>query len=132
MLSNYPPGVHDYTPGAPWNEESVPDREFPVTCIQTLRRDIHIVTNNYGPGEYEGDVDTSDTHWTEEYKELYFTPVELLAILKEYAQKDLEALRATMEPNDTSYKVTQARRLEGIIEDCETWKEQEFYCDLAD
>ena len=139
---HYPAGAD--TPDAPWNEVEVPEKEFEVTCSQSLSRTAIVTTNNYIPGasgvDYERDDeggytaigyqdpdDTSDTCWKDEYKNNgYTTPLELIGILKTYIDKELTELENTMEPNDKSYKVTRARRLKFLIEECESWTEDEI------
>jgi hypothetical protein len=98
-LSNYPPGVSDSTVGAPWNEPTVPDKEFDVTCSQTLSKTVSVWTDNYVPGasgvDYDSDDeggcyaspwhdpdDTSDTDWAEEYKREHLTPLDLIKKLR--------------------------------------------------
>lgn len=142
MLSNYPPGA-EFDPSAPWNEVEVPEKDFEVTCSQSLSRTAIVTTNNYIPGasgvDYEPDDeggytavgyqdpdDTSDTCWKDEYKNNgYTTPLELIGMLKTYLGKELTELENSMEPNDRSYKVAQVRRLRFLIEECESWTEDE-------
>lgn len=142
-LSNYPPGVSDSTWDAPWNEVEVPEKDFEVTCCQTLSKTVWVTTNNYIPGAsgvdyepdgeggyytygYQEDDDTSDTCWSKEYKSNgYKTPQELISMLKEYLEKDLRDIQKDMLPHDRGYKATQARRLKGLIEECEGWDDVE-------
>ena len=142
-LSNYPDGLSDYTPGTPWNEPEIPEKDFDVTCCQTLSRTAVVTTNNYIPGasgvDYEPDDeggycasgwddpdDTSGTNWADEYSECgYMTPLELIDMLKKYLEKDLREIQKDMLPNDRSFKATQVRRLKGLIEECECWTEDE-------
>ena len=144
MLSNYPDGLSDFTPGTPWNEPDVPEKEFDVTCSQTLSKTVSVLTSNYIPGasgvDYEPDDeggyyasgwqepdDTSDTNWADEYESNgYQTPLQLIDLLKEYLEKDLRNLQRDMLPNDRSFKATQARRLKFLIEECENWTEDEI------
>lgn len=114
---NYPPGAD--TPDAPWNQPVIPDKEFEVSVQETLCRISEIVTDNYIPGyrDEEGyweDDDTSDTDWEEEYKNQHYTILQLLAELKEMAEKELKTLPKT------DYK--RERKLKSIIEDCEGWE----------
>lgn len=114
---NYPPGAD--TPDAPWNQPVIPDKEFEVSVQETLCRISEIVTDNYIPGyrDEEGyweDDDTSDTDWEEEYKNQHHTILQLLAELKEMAEKELKTLPKT------DYK--RERKLKSIIEDCEGWE----------
>lgn len=143
MLSNYPDGLSDNTVGAPWNEPYVPEKEFEITCSQSLSRTAEVWTNNYIPGASGCDVepdgeggycacgwhdgdDTSETDWKREYKDCgYKTPLELICMLKEYLEKDLREIQKDMLPNDRSFKATQIRMLKGLIEECDCWTEDE-------
>ena len=131
---NYPCGAD--TPNAPWNEIEIPERDFEVTCSQSLSRTATVTTNNYlpcvdegcddGVGYHEEWADTSDTNWADEYSECgYMTPLELIDLLKEYLEKDLRNIQRDMLPNDRSSKATKARMLKGLIEECECWTEDE-------
>lgn len=114
---NYPPGAD--TSDAPWNQPTIPDKEFEVSVQETLCRISEIVTDNYIPGyrDEEGyweDDDTSDTDWEKEYKEQHHTILQLLAELKEMAEKELKTL------SKADYK--REWKLKSIIEDCEGWE----------
>ena len=137
-LSNYPPGVSDSTWDAPWNEYSIPEKEFDVVCSQTLSKSVTVWTDNYVPGasgcDYEDGVaigwqdpdDTSDTNWAKEYKSKgYKTPLQLIQMLREYLEKDLRDIQKDMLPNDRSFKATKVRQLKGLIEECDCWTEDE-------
>ena len=133
---NYPCGAD--TPDAPWNQVDVPEKDFEITCSQSLSRTATVTTNNYIPGaegcDYEEGVafgwhdpdNTSDTNWADEYKSNgYKTPLELIEMLREYLEKDLRNIQRDMLPDDRSFKVTKARMLKGLIEECEAWTEDE-------
>ena len=60
MLSNYPDGLSDSTVGAPWNEESIPEKEFEVTCSQSLSKTVTVWTDNYIPGASGVDYERDD------------------------------------------------------------------------
>ena len=138
----YAPGSYN-DPSAPWNETEIPEKEFDVTCSQSLSRTASVWTSNYIPGasgvDYEpddeggcvavgwqDDDDTSDTCWSDEYKSNgYKTPLELIGLLREYLEKDLRDIQRDMLPNDRSFKATKARMLKGLIEECECWTEDE-------
>ena len=133
MLSNYPSGLSDNTPGAPWNEPDVPEKEFDVTCSQTLSRTVTVITNNYVPGasgvDYEPDDeggyyasgwhdpdDTSDTNWADEYHDNdYLTPLQLIEIFKQYLENDLNRMG----------EVKNERWIKHLIEECSNWTEDE-------
>ena len=143
MSGYYPGGLTDFTPGCPWSEPEVPEKDFEITCSQSLSRTAVVTTNNYIPGaegcDYEPDGeggystcgwqdpdDTSDTNWADEYSANgYKTPLELIDMLKEYLEKDLREIQKDMLPNDMSFKATQVRKLKGLIEECECWTEDE-------
>lgn len=133
----YPPGA-EFDPNAPYNEPVIPEKEFEITCCQTLSKTTNVYTDNYIPGccgcDYEDGVatgwhdedDTSDTNWANEYKNNgYKTPLELIGMLREYLEKDLRNIQKDMLPNDRSYNATKARKLKGLIEECEGWIEDE-------
>ena len=138
---NYPAGADNEQ--APWNQEDVPEKEFEVTCSQSLSRTATVWTSNYIPGasgvDYEpdgeggycasgwhDDPDTSDTDWAREYESNgYKTPLQLIQMLREYLEKDLRDIQKDMLPNDRSFKATKARRLKGLIEECDCWTEDE-------
>jgi hypothetical protein len=133
MLSNYPDGLSDFTPGTPWNEPDVPEKEFDVTCTQTLSRTVSVLTSNYVPGasgvDYEPDDeggyyasgwhdpdDTSDTNWADEYHDNdYLTPLQLIEIFKQYLENDLNRMG----------EVKNERWIKHLIEECSNWTEDE-------
>ena len=132
MLSNYPDGLSDNTPGAPWNDPIIPEKEFDVTCCQVLSKTVSVFTSNYIPGasgvdyEYdpEGSVavgwqdpdDTSDTNWEEEYHNNdYHTPLQLIELFGQFLKQQLEHGVVFKSP-----KFTQS-----LIEECNGWIEDE-------
>ena len=131
----YPAGAYS-DPNAPYNQVDVPDKDFEVTCSQSLSRTAIVTTNDYipcvdegcedGVGYHDEWADTSDTCWSEEYaKNGYRTPLELIELLMDYLEKDLMEIQKDMLPNDRSYKATEARRLRGLIEECMCWTDDE-------
>ena len=134
-LSNYGYGLSDNSPDTPWNEPQVPERDFEVTCSQSLSRTAKVTTNNYipcaedvwddGVGYHDEWADTSETDWKKAYSYEHKTPLELIGLLKEYLEKDLRDIQRDMLPNDRSFKATKSRMLKGLIEECECWTEDE-------
>lgn len=142
MLSNYPCGLNDYSVGTPWNDPDVPEKEFDVTCSQTLSKTVSVLTNNYIPGasgcDYEPDDeggycasgwhdpdDTSDTNWHEEYSESeHYTPLELINKFKEYLVKQWDILKDAEEANDAGTN-QEKREIKHLIEECDGWIEDE-------
>ena len=130
----YPPGA-EFDPNAPYNEPVIPEKEFEITCCQTLSKTTNVYTDNYIPGccgcDYEDGVavgwhdedDTSDTNWAEEYHDNdHYTPIQLIGLFKESLKSQLESWEGMEE---TSAGKAQIRRIEYLIEECEGWIEDE-------
>ena len=138
--SNYPHMTQSQWDSAPWNEPEVPEKDFGVTCCQTLSRNVIVTTDNYIPGacgvDYEpddeggycacgwqDDDDTSDTNWSDEYEENgYHTPLQLIQMFKETLQEQLKSWEGM---EDTSAGRKAIRRIEHLIEECEGWSDDE-------
>ena len=134
---NYPPGAD--TPDAPWNEVDVPEKDFEVTCSQTLSRTATVTTNNYVPGacgvDYEPDDeggycavgwhdpdDTSDTNWADEYDSNgYKTPLQLIQMLRDYLEQDLKKWEEEDNKKPHAWAATQVRKYKSLIEECDGW-----------
>jgi hypothetical protein len=128
----YAPGSYN-DPAAPWNQEDVPEKEFEVTCSQSLSRTATVWTSNYIPGasgvDYEPDGDggycasgwqdpddTSDTNWAEEYHDnQYHTPAQLLELFKQCLEENMKNGLVFKTPKFT----------EDLIKECEGWSEDE-------
>ena len=134
----YAPGSYN-DPNAPWNEVEVPEKDFEVTCCQTLSRTAVVTTNNYVPCVDEGCEDGigyhdeweefPDTCWSDEYRDNgYQTPLQLIQMFQEYLEKDLENVEETAK-NTNQNKAFLKRKLEFLIEECKCWNEDETeYC----
>lgn len=132
-MNNYPDGLSDRSPDAPWNEHEVPEKEFEVTCSQSLSKTVSVWTNDYIPGasgvDYEPDDeggyyasgwqdpdDTSNTDWANEYHANdYHTPLQLIQLLKQVLLNDLQHGIAFKSPKFTN----------DLINECEGWTEDE-------
>ena len=141
-MDNYPCGLSDYTPDAPWNDVDVPEKDFEITCSQSLSRTATVTTNNYIPGasgvDYEpddeggytacgwqDDDDTSDTNWSKEYDECgYKTPIQLIQLLKEYLEKDLNNVDNIAKETNQNRAFLE-RKLKHLIEECDCWNDDE-------
>jgi hypothetical protein len=128
---NYPAGADNEM--APWNEPSIPEEDFEITCSQSLSKTVTVTTNNYIPGtsgvDYErddeggtyvspwhDDPDTSDTDWAEEYHSNdYHTPLQLIQLLKQVLENDLKSGIVFKSPKFT----------QDLINECEGWTEDE-------
>ena len=144
MSGYYPGNLTDWTPGCPWSEPEVPEKDFEVTCCQTLSRTATVWTNKYIPGasgcDYEDGVtigwqdddDTSDTNWSQEYNNNgYKTPLQLIQMLKGYLQKDLEKWEEEDKKEPHRYAATEVRKYKGLIEECDCWIEDETDFELG-
>lgn len=120
---NYPMGAD--TPSAPWNEVSIPEREFDIEVTQTMHFRGTVWTSNYNPimDDEDGHVeyDTFDTPWSEIFSDQHYSVKELLGKLKEYAQDELSVYDEMYKAGDRGHgaKREQLRR---IIEDCDLWE----------
>ena len=136
-MNNYPPGVSDNTPDAPWNDPEVPEKEFDVTCTLCMSKTVSCYTRDYVPGAegvdyepddeggsyavpYHEDDNTSDTNWSEVFKDNHKTIPELLEEFKQYLQKDLKNIDAVAEIRKHD-KAFLKRKLERLIEECDGW-----------
>lgn len=136
---NYPAGAD--TPDAPWNQVDVPEKDFDVTCSQSLSRTAVVTTNNYIPGgsgvDYEpdgeggycacgwqDDDDTSGTDWSKEYSYDHYTPLQLIQMLREYVANDLDRVDIIAEETNQS-KAFLERKLKHLIEECDCWNDDE-------
>ena len=138
--SGYFPAGAEFDPSAPYNEPTVPDKEFDVTCSQTLSKTVSVWTDNYIPGasgvDYEPDDeggyyasgwqdpdDTSDTNWAEEYHDNdHYTPIQLIELYKNTLKEQLKSWEGM---EDTASARTQIKRIEHLIEECSNWVEDE-------
>lgn len=128
----YAPGSY-LDPRAPWNEPSVPEKEFEVACSQSLSKITTVVTTDYIPGasgvdyepdgeggccavSWEEDPDTSNTDWSKEYKSQHLTPLELINKLKSLLLDiDSDALKSNPCYQHKQY----------YIDECSDWIEDE-------
>lgn len=131
--SGYFPAGAEFDPSAPYNEPSVPEKEFDVTCCQTLSKTVTVYTDNYTPGasgvDYEpddeggytavgwhDDDDTSDTNWADEYHDNdHYTPLQLIGLFKQCLEENLKNGLVFKNPSTTK----------SLIEECEGWTEDE-------
>ena len=131
--SNYPAMSQSQWDSAPFNEEDVPEKDFRVTCCQSLSKTVTVTTNNYIPGAegvdyesddeggcyavpYHDDPDTSDTNWAEEYHDnQYHTPAQLLELFKQCLEENMKNGLVFKTPKFT----------EDLIKECEGWCEDE-------
>lgn len=139
---NYPPGAAN-DPNAPYNEVEVPEKDFEVTCSQSLSKAVTVTTNDYIPGasgvDYEpddeggccacgwqDDDDLSNTNWRTAYEENgHKTPLQLIGMLKEYLKKDLSNVDNIAKETNQNVAFLK-RKFEHLIEECEDWVEDDL------
>ena len=132
--SGYFPAGAEFDPLAPYNEPIIPEKDFEVTCSQSLSKTVTVTTNNYIPGasgvDYEPDDeggyyasgwhdpdDTSDTNWTDEYHNNdYHTPLQLIELFKQYLENELNRMG----------EVKNERWIKHLIEECSDWQEDDI------
>ena len=138
--SGYYPAGAEFDPLAPYNQEDVPEKDFDITCSQSLSRTATVTTNNYIPGasgvDYEPDDeggyyasgwqdpdDTSDTNWGKEYKACgHYTPLQLIQLYKETLKEQLKSWEGL---EDSPIGKNEIRRIEHLIEECDCWSDDE-------
>lgn len=144
MSGYYPGSLTDFSEGTPWNEPEVPEKDFDITCCQTLSKTTVVTTNNYIPGASGVDMepdgeggysscgwqdpdDTSNTSWSDEYKENgHYTPLQLIGMLKMRVEKELKDLEnAPIDTKQPYAKAAEVRRLKHLIEECDDWCDDE-------
>ena len=131
--SGYYPAGAEFDPNAPWNEPVIPERDFDVTCSQSLSKTVTITTDDYIPGasgvDYEPDDegghcacgwhdpdDTSDTNWSDEYSNSdYHTPLQLIQLFGQFLKEQYANGVVFKSPYFTEH----------LIEECEGWQEDE-------
>jgi len=114
-FSNYPPGVSDNTPDAPWNQVENEPENVDVCVSITMSKSTTISTTDYIKevwDEYEtGDegerihiggtnYDFSESDLKSAYKNCELTIPSLLALLESYLLKDLEENKGNREKTD--------------------------------
>ena len=133
----YAPGT-EFDKNAPWNEVENPEEEFNVTIVETLSKDVTIVTTNYNlEADYDEEgycrsCDTSYTPWKEEYKKQGCTAIETIIAAKTYLEevrlqqlKDINRCRPLTESEEKELRV-----VKDLIEQCSDWKQEEIeFCE---
>ena len=119
MSGYYPAGLTDSTPGCPWSEPVIPEKEFDVFVSQTLSRDASIYTDDYCP-EFDEETgstyaNTEETDWRKAYCDAAMTPLDIIKAADKIA-------KALLEQGQTRVG---GIYLKGLIQDCEGWVENE-------
>ena len=133
----YPPGA-EYDVNAPYNQVENPEEEFNVTIVETLSKDVTIVTTNYNleverdEDGYYRHCDTSDTPWKDEYKKQGCTAIETIIAVKTYLEEvrlqqliDISNCRSLTESERKELRV-----VKDLIGQCSDWKQEEIeFCE---
>jgi len=129
----YPPGA-EFDPNAPYNQVENPEEEFNVTIVETLSKDVTIVTTNYNlEADYDEEgycksCDTSDTDWKDEYKKQGCTAIETIIAVKTYLEEvrleDLKDLSLCRELTISEKK--ELKVVKDLIEQCKGWQQEEI------
>ena len=118
--SGYYPMGAEFDASAPYNEVAIPEREFEVTCSQTLSKSTSIWTDNYTP-EYDDEnghayADTFDTNWREVYKDVAMTPLDIINACETLAKYLLEQGTTSIGP----------LHMKELIKECEGWNDDDY------
>lgn len=131
--SNYPLMSQSQWDSAPFNQSDPEEKEFEVTCSQSLSKTVSVLTSNYLPGasgaDYEPDGeggytpvgwndpdDTYNTNWEEEYHDNnHYTPLQLINLFKQYLENDLNRMG----------EVKNEKRIKHLIKECSGWIEDD-------
>lgn len=119
--SNYPPMSQSEWDNAPWNEVSLPEKDFEVTVSQTLSKSTSVTIDNYALYKDEEDghcyYETDDVNWKEEYHENdHYTPLQLIELFKTHLENELQLADNQKEKNYCKY----------LIKECSDWIEDEM------
>lgn len=122
---NYPPGSD--ISEAPWNQVDPPEREFKVTAIFCLDKEVTVSTSDYttekdwdddmGKREF---INTSNTNWIVAYQEQHETIENLLLEFKILLDQKIEELENF--PEDKNI----LKRLKYLRSECEGWITYDF------
>ena len=120
MSGYYPAGLTDNTPGCPWSEPVIPEREFDVLVSQTLSRNTSIYTDDYCPEFDEEDgrtyANTEETDWKKAYQNVAMTPLGIIGAAEKIA-------KALLEQGQTRVGDVY---LKSLVKECEGWNEDEL------
>ena len=118
----YPAGAYNDS-YAPYNEYVNADKDFDITCSQTLSKSDTVTTNKYNfECDYDEDgywenTDTSDICWEDEWRENnHYTPVQLINLFKSFMENDLP---------DPKENIGKYNKYKHLISECENWIEDE-------
>lgn len=102
---------------APYEERTIPDKEFDVEVSYLIRKSTKVKTDDYDierdDFERQAYIDTELTDWESAYEETHFTIKEMLDELRKYVEFEL----ITVEPHSSH-----CRYLERLYDDLQNWE----------
>ena len=120
-MDNYPLGADNKN--APWNQEETPKKEFNVFVSQILNKTTSVTTNDYiyrsgkdENGEFEENLDTSETDWHKAYEEEHFSLAQLIGELKTFL------IKCEQSEHHQEDKAT----IQKLLQECEGWIEDDI------
>lgn len=124
--SNYPPGLSDSTPDAPWNQYDQDPIDVDVDYSVVMMKTTTIETSDYDVETYEEcerddegyivgfsgkDYTYDNVDWKEEFKNQCLSPMELISTLEEICTKLLNGEEVNI----------RKEKLKFIISECKDW-----------
>lgn len=102
---------------APYEERTIPDKEFDVEVSYLIRKSTKVITDDYDiehdDFERQAFINTELTDWESAYEETHFTIGEMLDELRRYVEKDM----CNVAPCSG-----QGRHLERLYNDLQNWE----------
>ena len=110
LMNNYDYPVGADNDNAPWNEKKNKEVKVDVVVAETLSKVVTISTDDYSIESDFNDEDEETLYdkWSNYHSDI----LELLGLLKEYAQDELKK---------TDARTDRGRYLSSVIEDCDKW-----------
>lgn len=130
--SNYPPGLSDRTPGAPWNDGGQPEEDVDCLYSVVLTRSATISTTQYTKDEWEDydfdgveyshtggvEYDFSDCDFLDEFEKQHLTPIQLIARFEDILKKLRDGEELKLRKSEIKF----------LLEECDGWEEQDGEC----
>lgn len=115
-MNNYDYPVGADNGRAPWNEKKNKEVKVDVVVAETLSKVVTISTDDYSIesvfNDEEPNIIINEETLYDKWSNYHSDILELLGLLKEYAQDEL---------NKTNARTDRGRYLSRVIEDCDKW-----------
>lgn len=116
LMNNYDYPVGADNDNAPWNEKKNKEVKVDVVVAETLSKVVTISTDDYSIesdfNDEEPDIIINEETLYDKWSNYHSDILELLGLLKEYAQDELKK---------TGAQTDRGRYLSSVIEDCDKW-----------